>query len=187
MALFEEERAFLRAAVQELQEYLFSTQLFWRLSPDRRDRKTNPLQLTPGNLLLCEARLSALCVDRQDCQEISGLLEQAAKIRSEWKSLWQQKIIRELPNRLNAWKQYLNEAIGSGGNVAGYPFQVRLRVIVTLLARYLPGRLYQLELDSLDQLLRNNSSPAEFVWEPDLAVGFSPQEFWFLYRLPNRR
>lgn len=185
MSVFTEESAFISASVQELQDYLLSSQLFWRLTPDRRARQTSLLQLTPGNLLLSEVRLAALCEVNKDCLEIAINLGRTAEIRERWKSHWQQKIHKEYHSRLESWQKVLQDIASTGMDATAYRFQIRLRVILSLLRKELPSESDPM-VDALDQQLKTLTIPSDFIWEPALAKGFPADEFWFLYCLPRK-
>ena len=36
-------------------------------------------------------------------------------------------------------------------------------------------------LDGLDKLLKSTFKPGKFIWEADIASGFPPQIYWYLY------
>jgi hypothetical protein len=59
-----------------------------------------------------------------------------------------------------------------------------MRAILQLLRseRVEPVSLNEEELlTMLDQILRGITRPGPFIWEAELADGFSREDFWFLY------
>jgi len=52
-------------------------------------------------------------------------------------------------------------------------------------AEGIPAEEIQL-LDGLDKLLRSAFKPGNFIWEADLASGFPPQVYWYLYGEVNK-
>jgi hypothetical protein len=60
MQLMLKDWAFAHAAVEDLQAYLLSRELYWPLSPQKEERAAGQLlTLTPGNLLLSLKKLAA--------------------------------------------------------------------------------------------------------------------------------
>ena len=200
----DQERIFLSEAVAGLGEYLISDNLFGGLSlPATGIRSAALSRLTLGNLLLVQARLQAFCQpapeDRAShAQEVTAaekgkaalcaeLVRQEAQITAlhrRWPANWERKVLQELPVRLKSWVEFLSEYWNDRPAQARvYPSQVRLRTILALLASERvdlpPG--FQSQLDLMDQRLKGDLIPGPFVWEPNLAGGFPPGPFWYLY------
>ena len=173
----EKDRAFFEAGLQELETYLLSKELYW-LSPVQT---TDFTQVTPGAMLLVRERLKGW--------RTPGLTElsmQMDAVRLKWRSAWDAKASREVRARGELWKDYLAEArhLRSGESARQYPYQARLRTILSLLLddlREPPSEL----LTSLDAQLRRIFHAGAFVWDVKLEWVFPRESFWFLYGTLN--
>jgi hypothetical protein len=167
MPNLDQDRRFLDAGVQVLSDYLLSEELFYPLDGDLP-------RLTLGNLTLARARLSAAGHDA-DSMEIDS-------IREKWRTAWGRKVSREIHTQLDLWRNYLREYRESPGNHADrYPVEVRHRAILKLLTEDAVETPELGSLPDLDSLLKGWLLPGEIVWEKQVAAGFPPAEFWFLY------
>lgn len=179
---FESDWAFLRAALPDLRDYILSNDVYYTLRPVSGARIP---QLTIGNLLLSQARLSSLNLQPQQEDELAKIAQGIHQVREEWRANWGMKAGKEFTSRLNLWQQYIRELRGdtqrSGGS---YPSEVRARAILRLLTADLTQPLStsdQEMLTMLDQILRGITKPGPFVWEQELEDGFPAEGFWFLY------
>lgn len=177
---------FLRAALPDLRDYILSADVYWTLQPAGRSAAGARLpRLTLGNLLLSQARLSAVNLDGQRRDELEQVTREIGRLREEWRSNWSLKAGREFSSRLNLWQQYVRDLRGDPRqHAAGYASEVRSRAILRLLrAEMLEGVPASEEemLAMVDQILRGLAQPGPFVWEPEVAGAFPQQEFWFLY------
>ncbi len=179
MAVFSEERAYLSAAADELEDYLLSESAIWRLSGP----ESLP-PLTPGGVLLAMKRLSGLNSAEGEVVQIRVVIEKIEIVRLRWKTAWMRRIEQEFPQRIRLWTNYLEELVQSS-NLAHPEFHwnVRWRVIIALFAQEIdgldPGTNQQ--LIDLDEKLLSISRPGPFVWERNLEKTFDPANFWFLY------
>ena len=160
---------FLRAAVPQLKDYLLSNEIFWNLGFDP--------QLTLGNLLLAEAEAKAggelSAADRQLLADISAQ-------KKEWQSAWQKKAEREFASRLRQWSNYITELTEKRNHHASaYKSEVRLRVLLELLAEEAPSLRSQLATE--DSKLKALTTPGDFTWASDLEVVFPKSQYWFLW------
>ena len=177
--------AFIRAAVDSVQDYLLSSELYWPLFVQPKEKVTgNLLQLTLGNLLLTQARLNGFPWTGDQLAQLTQTNEKIFQMREKWKSAWRKKAVREFPARFKLWQDYLDDLCDQPRmHAANYPFQVRWRTVLHFLEIEVTG----LEVDETgrvqeaDQRLKNVSQPANFVWEAEIASGFPKQEFWYLY------
>jgi hypothetical protein len=181
MPKIEMDRKYLEEAVLILDEYIISPEISWPLTS--RGREHLP-PLTPGNLILCQARLSCLVEAVNPRQETARLLASVERHIDRWNANWQMKAKKEYPERLRLWRNYLDEfSSDPTGNRGSYPYQVRLRVILQLLEDEF-GVGSQNTAPSLhlaDQALLSHTRPGSFVWEEGIRSGFPADKFWFLY------
>jgi hypothetical protein len=171
MAGYEQDLAYFRAGIEDLQDYLLSKELYWPLSGDMP-------RLTLGGLLLALYRIRA----RQQ-RNIQDLTRQLNEVHAKWRVAWENKAIREIHARLDLWRNYLLDYRADPDEYANaYPHEVQYRTMVDLLAEELPSTVRELDpLVSLDRILKGYFVPGLFVWETGLASSFPRDEYWFLY------
>ena len=180
------DRVFLESALEDLARYILSKEVYWPLHPSSHlpDGFQIP-QLTIGNLLLAQVRLSAEARSEQDKAELSAAALKINNLRDEWKTNWGLKAGKEFTTRLYLWKNYLDDLLADRrGEFGEYPRQVRQRVILQLLASEVIQGIPLGQVDEIqrfDHLLRGLTQPGPFIWEPRLAASFSASDFWFLY------
>ncbi len=172
--------------MEDLAGYILSKEVYWSLRPSSRLPEGFQIpQLTIGNLLLAQVRLSAEARSEQHKEELSAAILKINNLREEWKTNWGLKAGKEFTTRLYLWKNYLNDLLADRRGEAGdYPREVRQRVILQLLAPEVIQGIPQSQVDEmqrLDRLVRGLTQPGPFIWEPRLAASFSASDFWFLY------
>jgi hypothetical protein len=190
MAELHSDWAFLQAALPDLQQYLLSNDLYWplRLTAATPGGRQTP-QLTIGSLALSRARLAALDLSTQEKSELAEIVAGIERVRDEWRANWARKAAAERDSRLNLWQQYLRELrADTRQQAAYYATEVRQRAILDLLEAELldgvpPGEAEQMAM--LDTVLRGQTRPGAFVWEPEVARAFAQEKFWYLYRSPK--
>ena len=172
--------AYLRLAVPDLQDYLFSHELFWPLPSAPASLGVPGLgQMTLGGVALALARVK--CQSTAQAAEFEGKIE---LVRERWRSNWSKKAAREFSSRVGLWSRTLDDILGlSEGKRAGFPAQVRVRVMLDLLtgemAPETPREIAQLA--SLDARLRGVGQPGPFIWEPVFSACFPENPYWYLY------
>lgn len=182
--------AFLRAALPELQDYILSRDVYRPLGqPARMPGAVQIPQLTIGNLLLSQARLAAYS-SNQPSVELAEIVRQIEQQRSTWRSNWAKKAAREYTSRLNLWGQYLREMRNDPrAHAAFYPNEVRQRAILRLLETEMLEDIPQIEVDQLnllDGILRGLTQPGPFVWEPGVEPAFPRDVYWFLFSIVRK-
>ncbi len=179
---FEGDRAFLKAAVDELESYLLSPQLYWPLTLRGHGADGGIDQLTIGNLLLVLKRLQALPPSEQG--DLTFLSEKVQDLHTRWQANWSRKAGQEFSARLKLWQNFLNDLFKNiGRNASGYPNAARWRAILQLL-RSDADNLNPSENDLmvlLDRRLTVVSIPGPFIWEPEVQSSFPIEPYWFLY------
>lgn len=167
---------FLKAGLEELKDYLLSSELFWNAS-----LPANYPQLTLGNLLLAAAELQAEIASlATDASQGNELLADLAVQKKEWQSAWERKAQKEFGSRLRQWAQYVDElAENANRTPAHYKTDVRVRVLLELLAPEAPALRGQLA--SLDARLKSLISDGDFVWDEEVKSAFPKSKYWFLY------
>ncbi len=164
------DRDFITAALVELEDFLKSDQVH-RLLP----AVPGWPRLSLGALLLSQARLTA-------AGEV--LPAELAQVLARRAALVTRRAGQELPQRIRQWVVFSQEVREEGVSRAEYAAAVAPRVMVTLLERELrfPPPEVGRQLALADRRLEQLTRAGDFVWEPDLAAGFPPEQFWYLYR-----
>ena len=171
---------FLTSGVEILENYLLSNHLNWPVSSGAPYYH----QFNLGNLELALNRLKAFKLTDAQQATLDTLDVQINTIRERWRSMWGQKAGAEFLARLNLWRNFLIDYQESAdSNFDRYAHEVTQRVQLQLLmndATGIPVEEIQL-LDGLDKLLKSTFKPGKFIWEADIASGFPPQIYWYLY------
>ena len=176
---------FLTAGVEILEDYLLSNNLNWPVSTGVPYHH----QFNLGNLELVLTRLQNFKLTPAQQTRLDTLVAQINTIRERWRSTWGQKAGTEFHFRLNLWRNFLIDYEESAElNFDRYAHEVTQRVQLQLLMKDAEGILTEeIELlDGLDKILRSTFKPGNFIWEADLASGFPPQLYWYLYGEVNK-
>lgn len=184
--------ALCAAMADEMGDYLKSRELFWEPNR-RRPGGTGLPKLTFGGLFLAMRRLETLR-DHLDLDQTETLQRSAQELRiqkSRWSRRYEDKITRELRSRLDAWAWYLDDIRKQGESaIVHYPREAETRVKADLLIEKAQDVGMDVEQSqarqlALDQRLSTIFSVGEFCWLEQLAPGFPPDRFWFLYGFPR--
>jgi hypothetical protein len=167
----DEDVRLVHAASEELEPYLRSKVLYWRISGCN-------LPLTPGNLLLGMRKSQDLSnsPDTSCCSQIYDIIK-------SHQSGWMEKLKREAKARLSQWENTLQDYKDEGITYSGYSYQVRVRVILELLCQELqfPDISLENKLEKMDDELRRMIEPGDFIWDIALKNSFPADGFWLLY------
>ena len=177
MQTIDEERAYLEAVLPELPDFLLAKDIYWPAGP----RITGPsrsqfAQLSLGNIRLAEARLVA----GSSLELHADLIAAIDQLNDRWRSNWSKKAALEFSSRLRMWKDRLEELLRDP-STAYYRYEVRLRVILALLADDLLAGIPLQEqeyLAGLDARLKGASVKAGFIWDPVQQAGFAEDTHW---------
>ena len=200
MSKVEYDLRYLKAGVEELEQYLLSSQLYWPVHVVTPTGETPYPRLTPGELLLAREKLRAHSLDFLSTSpgynnevtspvqaKIDRLEGDFEVIRSKWRGNWGKKAAQDFSSRLALWRNFLGDYRKVPDDQAPfYAYEVRTRVILQLLEPEAVG-IPAAELDmrtGLDTLLRAILVPGEFIWEAALEAGFPKAAYWYLYAQP---
>ncbi len=176
---------YLEAALEVLEDFLKSTEMYWNLNVSPPAGSPPYPQLSLGNVLLALQCLERPLEGPDQEARREDLRQRLHRIQHQYRSLWDQKARREAQMRVRLWAQYVDELAREEAARAYYPTEVRNRVIFELLARrsaLLPA-LGQLCTHS-DRRLQHRFRPGAFVWDADLEPAFPREPFWYLYGRP---
>ena len=175
---------YIAAALETLESYLLSRDLFWPVGGRPPSGEGNYPVLTPGGVLLSLARLRARRLSPANEAQLQRYEMQLESLRERWRVAWEQKAAWDYRSRLRQWGDYLEEALREpGGQMAYYVYEVRLRVMLALLEA--DGLGVEAEehraLDLLDARLTSYWVDGDFLWGEELATGFPQETFWYLW------
>jgi len=184
MPSIESDIGYLGAALPILKDFLLSGDIYWSLGSTPPPGETAYPQLTLGGVLLAQRRLQAHREAQKNNKAGSRLDAELERIQLKMRVSWEQKASREFGARSRLWRDFLEDYRSEPGNHSDrYAYEVTRRVMLELLEPYssnLPPAEVEL-LQGLDELLRAVFLPGDFIWEADLAAGFSESTFWYLY------
>ncbi len=189
MKTFEYDYRYLQAGLEVLVDYLLSGETFWPIDVRSPEGEPEYPQLTLGGLLLSRARLSGYPKSPAQKEQVDKLFSNMDLIRSKWRVAWEKKVGHSVSVRLKMWRDFIEEYRNAPqDNADRYPYEVRLRTMLSLLKSEASGQLAADEdlLTSLDAYLHTAFSKGGFIWEPDIQGGFPKDVFWYLYgKLPS--
>ncbi len=176
MSWMQEDRRLILAAADELEDYLLSAQLFWRLV-----NKAGTLK--PGNLMLAlrrkgvnEAILSKKC-------EYLAAEEKIIGVQEKWRSAWEKKVVEEIGARVRLWKNSLDEIAEEGIIDQTTNTAIKHRVILEILTTEVRAVsiVDSLDIHKMDEQLQSLVNTGNFLWETELSSVFDKKTYWFLY------
>jgi hypothetical protein len=183
--------AVVEAMVVEMEPYLKSNLLYWRLSPAVTLRPAAPL-LTIGGVLLRTHRLAGQS-DRLTPNQRSRMSAAADAFRTvteEWAAHTEKRMRRELEARLKSWQWFVDDCREQKQScVAYYATESELRTLLDLLIDAAAGfgnvAPQQGRLGLLDSQFRRWFQPGDFVWDAALEPAYPRDRFWWLYGRPE--
>jgi hypothetical protein len=193
MRSFESNLAFVRACLDELQDYERAATLFWTLSA-RPPADSQPfLQMTLGNLVLALDEMRAVEATLSPSDRTA-----LARVQTKWQTDWTRRSVRlenkanhEVASRIAQWRAYVAEALESG-DLTEYAANVRPRLCAVCLLGWL-GPSDQgagsglLQLEATDVGLVSWMEDGPCVLGAELAAIYPPTApYRFLYRRPRR-
>jgi hypothetical protein len=184
MSSAEYDLRYLKAGVDMLEDYIQSSELYWSIGISARQGQTPYPQMTLGGLLLFFQQAGARNLTPEQQVELSGLESKLNTIRSHWRTAWGVKATHAFRARLKLWSNFLEDYRQKPeANKDRYRYEVTRRVQLHLLQPDADGR-YEAEenlLVGLDEFLKVVFITNSFLWDPELANGFPPDPYWYLY------
>lgn len=180
----EYELRYVKTGLDMLEDYLQSSELYWSTGISARQGQTPYPQMTLGGLLLFMKRASARKLTLAEQAELTGLENRLNTVRTHWRTAWGNKATQAFRARLKLWSNFLEDYRQKpGANNDRFRYEVTRRVQLHLLQPDADDR-YEAEdnlLIGLDDFLKAVFIPDDFIWEPELADGFPPDPYWYLY------
>jgi len=179
--------AIIEAMAALMPAYVASDSLFWNVGVGGMPT------LTLGGYFMRQHRLLALVDLLADDDAVR--LQTAVSIVSEAIApqivQFEKKANKEVFARLRQWGEYLKDLRREHGQaVAGYKTAVEPRVMVAVLVGLLQNRPYQLDdkaishINAVDQSLRLQWLPGDFVWAEEWVRAYPLEMYWWLYGRP---
>ena len=183
--------AVVEAMVAEMEPYLKSDLLYWRLSPAVALRPAVPL-LTIGGVLLRTHRLGGQSDRLTPTQRnrLSAASDAFRVVTERWAAHTEKRMRRELDARLNSWQWFVDDCCERKQScVAYYATEAELRTLLDLLIEAAAGfgnvAPQQRRLVLLDSQFRRWLRPGDFVWAALLEPVYPRNRFWWLYGRPE--
>jgi hypothetical protein len=180
----EYDRRYLQAALELMERYLLSNEIFWPLGATPPKGEPDYPQMTLDGVLLARARLSARpkTADQQD--QVGKVISDLEYQRSRHRVAWERKARECYRVRMRMWGDFLQEYRDNpGDNTDRYAYEVRLRVMLNLLKPEI-GSQNAAEvklLIGLDKILKGMLVDGGFIWDEGIEAGFPRDEYWYLY------
>lgn len=178
------EISYLQNAIQLLEQYLLSAEMYWPIRAAPSAGEPPFPSLTQSGLLLSLTRLNTTSISDEYQAMRERLRQEIESTATRWRVAWENKAVREFHARLNLWRDYLEEYRSSPDNNADrYAYEVNRRVMLHLLEPYVenaPDADKEM-LRGLDQILKAIFVPGGFIWDDWLESAFPPRSYWYLY------
>jgi hypothetical protein len=179
---------YVREALDILESYLLSSDIFRNVLVDPPAGEPPYPALTLGGILLSEMRVNALkagnFLQPAEAAAWEELSSRLYILRRKWQKAWNNKAERSFNARLTQWKNFLEDyRQHPQAHANRYAYEVRLRVMLDLLAEQAASLdPHQLDiLRSLDAVLRHRLQAGSFIWSEKYISGFPQDRFWYLY------
>ena len=177
-------KRYVEAALEGLKDYLLSDDLFWPMDAHAPLGEGAYPALTLGNTLLFLAMLRARWASPDVEEQVRALEERLHAIHTRWPTAWERKASREWRSRLRQWGRFVEELRSDAReHAAYYAYEVRLRVILDLLAENgaRVDRDDEDALRTLDARLKERWRRGGVLWPRQLMSGFPEERFWYLW------
>jgi len=178
----------LAAMATEMEAYLNSDVLFWRMS------KFSTPALTLGGYLMRQHRL-LLLQDLLSQSQQADLASAATLYNSclvERIVRFEQKAHRELDARMRQWGEYLKDVDREvAAKTSNYSTAVEVRAMISSITDQLQLAPYNLsqqvskQVSLLDSQLRRSWKRGDFVWPDAWQPAYPSAEYWWLYGKPK--
>jgi hypothetical protein len=178
---------YLRAGVEQLENYLLADDIYWHLGVQPPSGEPPYPQLTLGWLLLANKRVSLEAETAKQEGKVVQLSKQLESIQSKWRTAWEQKAAKEYHARVILWRDFLEEYRSNPDqNYDRYAYEVSRRVLLELLNHIDSALIAAADLSllsGLDKMIRSILKTSGFIWDENLQSGFDKERYWYLYGL----
>ncbi len=183
------ELAVLSTMVNRLQDYLEDDRLFKTITVHTPEGE-RLLKMTIGGILQRLDELSQELLDPEQADELAELQREFGRVRDAHGEAYYRKLGRELKSYTDSWHWFLQNCLdGDSRCIADYPQEVSTRLRIESLLQegdrhpsLAEGRR---RVQELDEQLRANWQPGEFVLSAPLAQRYPREHYWWLYGRPR--
>lgn len=184
---WQDEWAVMKSSIPEWEPFIFSNEIFWPLhfGKDVVFRGDIKPRLSSGRLLIAIFFLEFF---QKNNDEVGNAIQNEMSVlnsfKIQWKSNWTKKILAEIPLRLNQWQETIQQIRRKSIHAQEYSNRVQIRLMLELMILEIPKEIpedIKNQIIQLDQLLRNLSQPASFVWNIAVDSAFNQDQFWYLF------
>ena len=173
----------------ELQDYIVGGELY-RTAHARTPEGTQTVQMSGGDVLNRIFRLAgeAERLTPEQQRRFAAVRAEAEKTIYSLRTRFHTLLNREVKARLDALNWFLDDAVADPKRARSeYPFEIRNRQRVEIIARELGGDLLpelKQQLGRVDSRIRVLAQPTGFIWDKQLEPIFPHNPFWYLYVNP---
>lgn len=180
----------ITAMAAEIDDYLMSDVLFWRL------RTASMPRLTLGGYLMRQHRLLALenLLDSEQQNRLEAAIIQFNRSLEGKIVLFEQKAHRELEARFRQWGEYLKDIDrGIASSRSNYSTAVEVRAMISAIVAQLELEPYEMvrripeQVTLLDRQLRRFWQAGDFTWPEEWQPAYPREAYWWLYGQPKEK
>lgn len=180
----------LSAMASEMERYLNSDVLFWHMGTSHMPA------LTLGGYLMRQHRLLNLqnLLSTAQLSELDAVVLQYNNALVDKIVRFEQKAQNELEARLRQWGEYLKDVDrGTANSKSNYQTAVESRAMIAAIQGQMQLPPYALDPRSseqitlLDNQLRRQWQPGEFVWPDGWQPAYPQTAYWWLYGKPREK
>lgn len=188
MKSLEYDLRYIQAALEVMEKYLLSDEVFWPVGVNPPEGEPDYPRLTLDGLFLARARLEAQQISPVQKDRVERVLSDLELYRSKWRVAWEKKAGQCYRVRVHMWRDFIQEYQDNPQeNAYRFTYEARLRVMLNLSkSEFKVQNTSEVELlNGLDGYLKSVLTPDGFIWDSELQNGFPPGEYWYLYgKLP---
>ncbi len=183
-----EDLEILAAMAEDMDEYLRSDVLYWKMGFGWMP------MLTLGGYLMREYRLLSLrgLLDSAEQARLDTAVAQFQQAVTGKTVRFEQKAKKELGVRTRQWGRYLDD-LRQEPELAGINYETAVTnraMMAAMLDRlaeppYQPDNSLQETIKNLDKGLRTRWQSGEFVWPAEWQPAYPQEKYWWLYGRPN--
>jgi len=183
----EQDVVILAAMADQMDDYLKSDILFWKMG------QSGMPMLTLGGYLMRQYRLLTLSdlLSEVKQKEVETAVIQFNTVLVEKIVRFEAKAHTELEARMRQFEAYLRDLRNGQATGVNYGTAVEPRAMIAALVDKLRMAPYQLDrqvptrVENLDRNLRQRWVPGDFIWTEAWQPAYPIGEFWWLYGKPN--
>ena len=185
--LLEHDVTIIAAMAEQMDSYLKSDVLFWKIG------QSGMPMLTLGGYLMRQHRLltlsDLLSAQKQAEMETAVIQFNAALVEKIVR--FETKTHDEIEARIRQFEAYLRDLRNGQATGVNYGTAVEPRAMIAALTDKLRMAPYQLDrqipgrIETLDRALRQRWVPGEFIWPEEWQPAYPQDDFWWLYGKPG--